>query len=430
MKSLIGLLLAFMLLLSTSLFAGGKQEVKKYDPDSPVTITLGGYGDLETAYKAVVESKDFKSKYPNMKVKFVMNDFAAHHDRLTTAIAAGKGAFEVEAIEIGYIAKFVASGGLTNLSGSPFNAKAAVKNIVKYAVSNATTKDGKIIAIPVDIAPAVMFYRKSLADKAGVDLSGVKSWDEYIKTGRKLTVDKNGDGKIDQYALTSPESVWEIPLNGGKGGWFDKNGNVLEPKERFINVLNLVKKIREAGIDADLDAWSQSWLASFKTGLVATHFSGAWWGGALRTWVAPKEKGDWRVAYPPGKALASIGGTYLSIPEQIPVDKKLPAWELIKYLTTNPAAQLITFKKIDAFPSLTTIFNDPVMDEPVAYFGNQKARKLFAEIALKIPESSVSKYDVIARDIWITAVTNVIIGKASVEAAYDKAKKQIENRIQ
>ncbi len=430
MKKIVGVTLLFLTVFCMNLFAAGKQEEKTYNPNSPVTLTLGGYGDLETAYKAVVESEDFKSKYPNIKLKFVMNDFAAHHDRLTTAIAAGKGAFEIEALEVGYIAKFVAEGGLTNLAKSPFNAKKYINDIVKFAVSNATTKDGKIIAIPVDIAPAVMFYRKSLAEKAGIDLSDVKSWDEYIEKGRKLTTDKDGDGKIDQFALASPEAVWEIPLNGGKGGWFDKNGNALEPKERFIAVLKLVKKIREAGIDADLEAWSQSWLASFKTGLVATHFSGAWWGGALRTWVAPKLKGDWRVAYPPGKALASIGGSYLSIPEQIPYEKKLPAWEVVKYLTTNPKAQLITFKTIDAFPSLTTVFNDPIMDEPVPYFGNQKVRKLYGEIAMKIPENKVSKYDVIARDIWITAVTNVIIGKSSVEDAYDKAKQQIENRIQ
>lgn len=98
-------------------------------------------------------------------------------------------------------------------------------------------------------------------------------------------------------------------------------------------------------------------------------------------------------------------------------------------MTTSPDAQLITFKTIDAFPSLKTVFDDPMIDEPVAYFGNQKARRLFADIALRIPENMVSEYDVIARDIWTTAVSNVIIGVASIDEAYAKAKQQIENRI-
>ncbi|MBW8003511.1 MAG: extracellular solute-binding protein [Planctomycetes bacterium] len=166
-------------------FAGGEQEAEQYDPNAPVTLTLGGYGDLETAYQAVIDSPDFQAKYPNMKVEFVMSDFAAHHDRLTTAIAAGEGAFEVEAVEVGYIARFVAEGGMTDLSLEPFNAGDMLNSIVKFAVSNATTRKGKIVAIPVDIAPAVMFYRKSLADKAGIDLSNIQSWDEYVELGRK-----------------------------------------------------------------------------------------------------------------------------------------------------------------------------------------------------------------------------------------------------
>jgi multiple sugar transport system substrate-binding protein len=161
--------------------------------------------------------------------------------------------------------------------------------------------------------------------------------------------------------------------------------------------------------------------------------NGAWFGGTLRTWLSPADKdgsSPWRVAYLPGKMMASLGGTYLSIPQTVPAPRKAAAWEVIKYLATNPGAQLITFKAIDAFPALTSVYNDKVMDEPVAYYGGQKVRKIFADVALHIPENKVSEYDNVILGIWNGAVTSVVNGKATPEAAYDELLKKVLATIQ
>jgi multiple sugar transport system substrate-binding protein len=292
-------------------------------------------------------------------------------------------------------------------------------------MSNATTSKGRLVAFPVDIAPAVLFYRKSLIDAAGVSVENLSSWNDYIEVGKKLTIDKDGDGTIDQYAITNPNDVAMTPLNGGKGGWFDKDGNALQPKDKFINTLKLVKDIRSAGIDADIGAWTGPWVQGFADGTVATMVNGAWFGGGLKAWIAPDLAGDCRVSHLPGKTYAALGGTYLSIPEKVADEQKAAAWEVIKYLSTSPIAQLTTFAEIDAFPALTTVYDDPIMSEPVPYFGGQKIREIYADIARNIPSASVSEYDAAVLSIFGNAITDVVVNDVSTEDAYQTALSKI-----
>ncbi|MBI9096503.1 MAG: extracellular solute-binding protein [Sphaerochaeta sp.] len=433
MKKLYCLIMA-MVIVSTVVFASGSDEkssqksIAAFDSNASYTVSMGCYGDLEKAYTEVFASEDFKSKFPNVTIKFQTSDFNGHHSRLTTVIAAKEATNDIEALEVGYIAQFVAGGGLTDLGVAPYDGFTVGKDLVGFAMSNATTAKGKLIALPVDIAPAVLFYRKSLIEAAGLtvnDMENIGSWEEYIEIGKKLTKDLDGDGTIDQYAITHANDVAMVPLNGGKGGWLDAKGNPLEPRDKFFNALELVKRIRDAGIDGDMGAWTGPWVESFSNGETATMVNGAWFGGALKTWMAPDLSGDWRVAYLPGKTMAALGGTYLAIPEYVKEENKVVAWEIIKYLSTSPVAQLITFNTIDAYPALTTVYSDPIMNEGVDYFGGQKVRKIYADVAENIPSNIVSEYDAVILSIWNATVTSVLTEEMTLEEGFEKAKSQV-----
>lgn len=396
-------------------------DIPAFDPDAEYVVSIGVYGDLERAYTQVFATEDFRETFPNVTVEFQTADFGGHHSRLTTVLAAGEATNDIEALEVGFIAKFVEGGGLTNLAAEPFNGVAVGADIVEFAMSNATTEDGRLVAMPVDIAPAVLFYRESLVNEEGVSLENLASWDEFIEIGRDLLADRDGDGTIDQFAIPNANEVAMTPLNGGKGGWFDDDGKPLEPRGKFIEALTVVREIREAGIDGDLGAWTGPWTQSFADGTVVATINGAWFGGALKTWIAPDLEGDWRVTRLPGNTLAALGGTYLAIPEDVADDRKAVAWEIIKYLTTSPNAQLTTFEAIDAYPALTTVYDDPIMNEPVDYFGGQRVRQLYAEVAQEIPNASVSEYDAAVLAVFGNAITDVLVNDVSVDDAYDNA---------
>ncbi|WP_028974169.1 extracellular solute-binding protein [Spirochaeta cellobiosiphila] len=427
MKKITAIVFA-LIAATTFIYAEGQKDnsdIPAFDPNKEYNLSIGGYGDLEIAYRAVFETEEFKSKYPNINIEYQMADFDGHHNRLTTVLAAGEATNDIEALEVGYIAKFVEGGGLTNLASAPFNGQEVGKDIVKFAMANATTRKGNLVAMPVDIAPAVLFYRKSLADKAGIDFDNLKSWDEFIEVSKKLVADSDGDGTVDKFAIPHASEVAMMPLNGGKSGWFNKKGQALEPKEKFISSLELVRDIRQAGIDGDLAAWTGPWTQSFADGTVAAIVNGAWFGGSLKSWIAPDLAGDWRVAYLPGKTYAFQGGTYLSIPQNVPAEQKAAAWEIIKYLTTTANAQLTTFKTIDAYPALTTVYDTPIMHEPVPYFGGQKVREIYADVAKHIPSDTVTEYDAAVLAVFNNAITDVIVNGVTPEDAYQKALKEI-----
>ncbi len=88
-----------------------------------------------------------------------------------------------------------------------------------------TMKDGKTYFIRHQVEFRVLMYRKDLFESAG--LSGPpKDWDELVEFAKKLTVDKDGDGNIDQWGYAysadpSGETVLEtfgsfLNMAGGK----------------------------------------------------------------------------------------------------------------------------------------------------------------------------------------------------------------------
>jgi multiple sugar transport system substrate-binding protein len=426
-----GLLFLFVILIaSISAYANGNEEgaevITPVDMSKEYVITIGTWGEeVADAYRNALASDEFTSQFPNITVEFMTADFSSHHTRAITTIAAGEATNEIEMLEVAQVAKFIEGGGLQRLDVAPFNGLEVGKDLAEFSIVNATAKDGSLVAFPVDIAPAVLFYRQSIVDAAGVDLRNLQSWDEFIQAGIELTKDLDGDGIIDQYAIPHASEVSNVPLNGGMSGWFNAEGSPLVPKEKFMLALNLVKSIREAGIDADLGTWAPPWLQSFGDGTVAATINGAWFGGSLETYIAPDVAGDWRVTKIPGNSYASMGGSYMSIPKAVPADKKAAAWEVIKFLTTSESAQLSTFREISSFPVLTTLYDHPVMDEEVPYFGGQKVRQIFAEVAANMPADPVSEYDPIARAIFGNYTTMVLVDGMPTEEAYNEILKEV-----
>jgi multiple sugar transport system substrate-binding protein len=422
-------LFAILLLIGAAVWAGGGKEagaaLPAYDPAQSCTLSIGVYDELLDAYSAVAKTPEFQKKFPNIKLDVSQSSWDGHHERLVTVIAAGKGANDIETIDEAFIGSFATGGGFTILSQPPFNGLEAGADLAGYAMENAKTPKGDLIALPVDVSPVVMFYRKSLADAAGVDFTNLPAWDAYVQAGKKVTKDKNGDGKPDQFLLATPSELSLVFLNNGIGCWFDQSGKVMEPKEKFTRILSLVKQLVDAGVQAGHAMWSEPWEAAFSEGKIVTAITGAWFAGALKTWLSTDQAGDWRVAHLPAKTYCNLGGSFLGIPSGTPNEKKLVAWEVIKFLSTNKTAQLKSLEVMGAFPALRTVYQDPFMSEGEAYFGGQKVREIYADVARNAPIVEANEYDRIARGIWESVVEGVISREFTVDQAYEEARSNI-----
>jgi len=70
---------------------------------------------------------------------------------------------------------------------------------------------GGVYRIPWWNGMSYMYYRKDVFEKEGV--SPPKTWDEFLKVGKKLTKDLDGDGKIDQWGYVTQGTPGEMYNN-------------------------------------------------------------------------------------------------------------------------------------------------------------------------------------------------------------------------
>ena len=390
---------------------------------APATITIASFPDLDRAVKTALPL--WEKLYPQVKVKLVSLQIDDHHNSMTTALAAGARLPDVMAIDFRYVGSFAESKGMEDLLQAPYGAGQYRAQFVPFTFVQATSSRGTLGAMPADLGPGTLFYRKDLMDKAGIkeaDLTA--SWESYIAAGKKL---KAATGT---YLLAGASDLADIViranLKDGEGIYFGDKGQVLVDSPRFVKAFELAKAARVAGIDARTVAWTGEWAEGFKRDKVASQMMGSWLSGHLAKWLAPDSRGQWRAANLPAGALASYGGSFYGIPKK--AANKAQAWEFIKFMTVNKDIQLHSLKEIGAFPALKAAYADPMMDEPQAYFGGQKTRALARDTAARIPVIRVDKFDAVARDIVNMELESVLAQNKDIKTALADAKALITHR--
>ncbi|PWF45507.1 ABC transporter substrate-binding protein [Massilia glaciei] len=391
---------------------------------APTTLTVASFPDLDRAVKESLPQ--WNKLHPDIQIKMVSLQIEDHHNSMTTALAAGSRLPDVMAIDFGYIGIFAESRGLEDLLKAPYAAGKYRQQFPVYSFAQATNSRAGLAAMPADIGPGTLFYRKDMMDKAGIreaDLTA--SWEGYIAAGKKLKA-ATGVHMLAR-AADLKDIVIRANLRDGEGIYFGDKGKVLVDGPRFVKAFTLAKAARVAGIDARTAAWTGEWAEGFKRDKVATQMSGSWFSGHLAKWLAPNSRSHWRTAALPGGAMASYGGSFYAIPSK--AANKAQAWLFIQFLTTNKDVQLASLRNISAFPALLGAHADPMMDQPQPYFGGQKTWQLARATAARVPVIRVDKYDPVANDIVNTELENVLEQNKDIGQALRDAKSLIERRV-
>lgn len=388
------------------------------------TLTVASFPSFDESVKIAIPL--YKKINPDVQIKLVSLAYGDHHTAMTTALATGSGLPDVMAVEIGYIGKFLESGGLEDLAKPPYDGLKMRNQFLRFTYPQALSPSGKLAAIPADVGPGTLFYRKDIMDKAGVsekDLTA--SWESFIEAGKKVK-EKTG-----AYLLADASDIANIyvrsNLKDGEGVYFDSKGEPLLNTPRFKKAFELAVAVRKADIAGKIGAWSNEWSEGFKRGQLATQMIGAWLAGHLETWLAPDTKGLWRAAQLPNGAFASWGGSFYAIPTK--AANKKEAWEFIKFMATNKEQQIAAFKKVAAYPALITAQDQGFIDEPIPFLGGQKARQLWQVAASKIPGLPVGKYDSVAGDVVAAALNDVLEQGKPIDAALSDAQAKLKKRI-
>lgn len=381
-------------------------------------LRLDGFPDYDNQLNAISDSFTAATGH---SVTMLKNNHGDHHTKLKTNLATKTGAGDVVLIDIGFVGSFVNAGGFVDLTDYYQSIKG---NYVEYAVEAGKGNDGKQYAVPVDIGPGVMYYRRDYMEDMGYDINTViKDWDTYIEYGREL---KKKNILLVGNAMAVANAYYRFNTPKGEGLYFDAQGKPIVTSERFVKAFEYAKTIRDEGMDGNISGWTEDWYAGFREGKFATELSGAWLLGHLKNWIAPETSGKWGVSGLPSGIYGRWGGSFLAIPAQA----KDPdaSWALINYMISEDI-QMAGFKNITAFPAHTGTYDDPAFAEPIEFLRGQKARLLFAEIAENINPITPMKGDLIAEDLIQNALENVLNNDEDINKALQDVERQLRRRV-
>ena len=388
-------------------------------------LTIAAFPAVDEIVRSAIG--EWKKIHPEIDIQVVSRQFSDHHTAMTTALSTSFYLPDVMALEVGYVGRFAHGGGLEDLSRPPYNAGQYRTRYAPYAYAQATSRTGAVVALPTDIGPGTLLYRKDVLDKAGVSEADlIASWDGYVTAGVKIKATTGA--YLMAHARDMKDILIRTGVKPGEGLYFDDQSNVLVTSPRFVRAFELARKVRQQKLDAKVSAWSNEWSEGFKRGSIATQMTGAWLAGHLNNWLAPSTKGLWRAAQLPEGAHAAYGGTFYAIARGAPDKHKLLAWEFIKLMTLNKNVQLAAFKSQDAFPALVDTYDDPFFDQPISFLGGETARVGWRDAVSKITAVGVHKQDAFADEVINTELDKVLDRGKDIATALADAQRLLARR--
>jgi multiple sugar transport system substrate-binding protein len=389
----------------------------------PVTLTVASFPDLDRSAQAALPL--WRRLRPDVQVKIASLQYVDHHTAMTTVLATGSGVPDVMALDFRFLGRFAEAGGLADLAKAPFDGLALQPRFVPYAFAQGINRAGQLVALPADTGPGTLLYRQDMVDKAGLaEADLTHSWDSFVAAGRRIRAATGA------YLLADAADLRDILIRTdiapGEGLYFDRHGEVLLDRPRFRRAFEYGREVRRLGLDANAPSWTNEWTAGFRQNRIATQMMGCWLVGHLKNWLAPAATGLWRSTVLPAGQPASYGGSFYALPRL--AEHPAPAWDFIRFMTAAKEVQLSSLRVVDAFPSLLEAQDDPAMDEPLAYLGGQRARRLWRDIARQVPAIPVNRHDAMATDVVRAAFEEVVSEDKPIPQALADARRLLERR--
>jgi multiple sugar transport system substrate-binding protein len=195
---------------------------------SETTVSFMTFGEPEEikAYRTLVSS--FEKQNEDIDVKLIeASDRSDLLARLSTSFAGGSPP-DLFLLNYRFYAQFAAKGVLEPIQSRVNSSKLfRQKDFYKQAL-DAFKFDGTLTCQPQNISSLVVYYNKKLLKAAKVkEPRAGWTWKQMVTAAQKLTKDKNGDKKIDEYGLGVEASIIRVApfvwSNGGNIVDNDKN---------------------------------------------------------------------------------------------------------------------------------------------------------------------------------------------------------------
>lgn len=323
----------------------------KNQDQNKITITFW-HSFVASTFPALEELiTKFESQHPNIHIKA---QYIPTGDALVQKLIAAiqsQTAPDISWIHSDFIQKLVEANAIYPMkefiNGTDGLTEEIINDIFPPLLQTANWRD-KLYAMPMEATSLALLYNRDLFRQEGLDPNHPpQNWDELYEHAMKLTIDKDGDGKIDQYGFYIPVfpasgalSIWMVlqwsPFLWKAGGEFI---NPDQTKVRFnseagVQALTFWKKLYNA---MDFKTFSLAHDLAFFSQHLAMVMDGPW---NLPCYRKIKNF-EWAVAplpLGPVKRATYLAGEHLAIFKQSRHPQE--AWKFVKWIL-NPEVQSI-----------------------------------------------------------------------------------------
>lgn len=282
MKKLVTLLV--VLLAIASLFGAGVKDTQA--SSGPITLEWWTWDPTMQEENQQIIAQ-FERQNPGVKVNNTIIGTSEYWTKIRIQANQNKLP-DVFTMSSGYIEEWAKDGLLYNLDS--FVQKDDTFDIFYKSIfdtNKAISNTDSYYAIPFALVTTVLYYNKDAFDAAKLAYpTDAWTWNDFRNAAKKLTIDKNGDGKIDQwgywfYGRYAHIEPW-IYANGGR--LLDRTTMRFSPDKNAMDAMKMLTDLvlvdKVAPAPKDMSAFQQQDV--FPQGVAAMWVDGSWFVDTFR----------------------------------------------------------------------------------------------------------------------------------------------------
>jgi multiple sugar transport system substrate-binding protein len=324
------------------------------------TLTVWAMGNEGT--KLTVLADAFTKANPGVKVNVTPVDWGQAVTKLQTAIAGGTTP-DVSQMGTDMMGQFGAGG--------TFDAVPADIDPTGFFQSawNTNMVDGAVVGVPWYVETRLLYYRKDIAEKAGI-MAPPATWDD-LKAMAKAMKEKGGA----KWGISLGTKNWQeyFPFLWSNGGdVVDASGNPALNSPQAVEALTFYDSFFTEGLTPKSVPEGFDITPAFVKGDNPMFFSGPWHLGLIKDAGGADFTSKWAIAPMPKKVTATsfVGGSNMVVFKA--TKNRDAAWAFVKFVS-DPKTQALWYKTVTDLPAVQSAWQEPdvAADPNVKLFGDQ-----------------------------------------------------------
>lgn len=258
---------------------------------------------------------------------------------------------------------------------------------VKSQLSSMTLNN-KIVALPWDTKPFLMFYRKDIFEKNEIKIEDIKTWNEYIEAGKKIF--NNSEGKVSLLSLDLQKSdeFLRLTLNQLGEGYFFREDRKKIQTDNYVKALSLIKNLNSAGIVSNFTD-KDKLIEDINSGSLASVLETPEFTSILMD-KCRDLSGKWQLMALPafeagGRTAAHVNGTAFMVTTIN--NNTNTAFNFLKFIITDKDSIASSIVKDNIYPPIEEFYGEKWINDELNYFSGAKMWRLISETVSEIDDT-------------------------------------------